>query len=171
MHAILQTPRLNLRLLTPSDADFILELVNDPAWLRFIGDRNIRTRSDAEAYIEKCLGMYRLHGVCSLAVEQKSNGSVIGICGLLKRDSLSDVDLGFAFLAHFRGQGFAREAAAAVLQFGYGTLNLDRIMALTHPENEASKGLLRKLGFRFETSRLTADGSVESQIFAYAGSR
>jgi [ribosomal protein S5]-alanine N-acetyltransferase len=164
---LVQTLRLNLRLLTLADAGFIIELVNDPAWIRFIGNRNIHDQKAAEAYIEKCLAMYRNHGVGSLAVELKSTNAVIGICGLLKRDTQRDLDLGFAFLEQFRGQGYAREAASAMLAMGHDTLGLERIIALTDPENTASITLLQKLGFRLESSIARPDGTVETTILVH----
>jgi [ribosomal protein S5]-alanine N-acetyltransferase len=163
----LETPRLHLRLLTAADAGFILQLVNEPAWLRFIGDRNVHDRAGAEAYIGRCLRMHEQHGVCSLGVEQRTTAEVIGICGLLQREHLRDLDLGFAFLERFRGQGFAREAASAVLEFGHRNLRRERILALTNPENTASIALLTKLGFRPESSVKRPDGTIETQIFVH----
>jgi RimJ/RimL family protein N-acetyltransferase len=142
------TPRLELRLLTRADASFVIELVNEPGWLRYIGDRNIHERSEAEAYIEKSLTMFRQHGVCLLAVDLKVDAIPIGICGLLHRSAAADVvDLGFAFLSRFHGQGFAHEAASAVLHVGHAALGHRRILAFTDPSNQRSIGLLTKLGF------------------------
>jgi RimJ/RimL family protein N-acetyltransferase len=146
---VLETDRLILRRLSTDDAEFILELVNDPAFLRFIGDRGVRTLDDARAYILKGpVDMYDRLGHGLYAVELA--GVPIGMCGLIKRDALEDVDLGFAFLPRFRGQGYAREAAAATLAYGRAALGLRRIVAITSPDNHASAGLLEKLGFRFE---------------------
>lgn len=167
MQLPIETPQLRLRLLTPADADFIRELVNEPAWLRFIGDRQIHTRPAAEAYIEKCLAMHRQHGVGLLAVELKGDAAPIGLCGLLQREHVSDLDLGFAFLERFRGRGFAREAAAATLRAGHEVLGHSRIVAFAHPENARSIALLQKLGFRFD-SRLTLPGAAsESCLFVW----
>jgi [ribosomal protein S5]-alanine N-acetyltransferase len=167
----IETKRLRLRLLTPADADFILELVNEPAWLRYIGDKNVRSRGDAETYIAQRHEMYRKHGVCVRAVELKNSGTAIGTCGLIKRDHLPHIDLGYAFLERFRGQGYAHEAAIAVLQFGYTVLKLPRIVALTHPENAASIGLLKKLGFAFDSSAYRADGTIETHLFTHVRDR
>lgn len=147
---ILQTQRLVLRQLTPGDAPFIFELVNDPDWLRNIGDRNVRSLDDARAYIEKGpMDMYARVGF-GLWLTTLKNGTPIGICGLLKRDTLEDVDIGFAFMPAFRAQGYAHEAAAGTLSYGRDTLGLRRIVATTVPHNDASGRLLEKLGFRFE---------------------
>ncbi len=164
---LLETSRLLLRPLTTGDAAFIFDLVNDPAWLRFIGDRQVRTLEDARRYLNRGpLEAYARLGFGHAAVVRKADGAVLGICGLIKRDGLDDVDLGFAFLEKFRGQGYAREAAAAVLTDGWGRLNLKRIVAILSPENTASSGLLERLGFRFERRlRLTPD-APESDLFA-----
>lgn len=161
----LETPRLRLRLLAPADASFIRELVNDPAWLRFIGDRHVRTTADAEAYIEKCLAMHREHGVGLLAVDLKSVSRPIGLCGLLRRPGLADLDLGYAFLKDCRSRGYAREAAACVLQHGATTLTPQRIVAYTHPDNAASAALLRSLGFQFEATTTIPGASRSSLLF------
>ena len=169
MHSLilLQTARLQLRLLTVADADFILELVNDPAWLEFIGDRNIHDRAAAGAYIGRCRAMHAQHGVASLAVEITATGEVIGICGLLRRDGVAELDLGFAFLERFRGRGYAREAAATVLAFGHQQLRQERILALVHPHNAASIALLLNLGFRFDSARPGKNGTHETRVFAH----
>lgn len=161
------TARLKLRPLKAADADFILELVNEPAWLRYIGDRNIRDRLAAEAYIEKCRAMHREHGVGSLAVEIVATGEVAGICGLLQREAATELDLGFALLGRFRGQGIAHEAALALLHHGHVTLGRERLLALVHPENAASIALLTKLGFRYESARPNAHGTAETHVFVH----
>lgn len=148
--SIFETERLTLRELTPDDAVFIFALVNDPDWLRFIGDRNVRSLADASAYIEKGpMDMYARVGF-GLWLTALKDGTPIGICGLLKRDTLEDVDLGFAFLPAFRARGYAHEAAAATMTYGRYELGLRRIIATTALDNDASGRLLEKLGFRFE---------------------
>lgn len=157
--SVFETNRLTLLQLTPDDATFILELVNDPAWLRFIGDRGVRTLEDARAYILKGpVASYERHGFGLYLVKRKEDGALIGICGLLKRDTLPDVDVGFAFLPQFTRQGYGFEAAAATLTYGHRVLGLQRIVAVTSPDNVASIRLLERLGFRFEKMiRLSAD--------------
>ena len=115
---VLETDRLILRWMSAGDAPFILELVTEPSWLRFIGDRGVRTPDDAREYIRKGpVDMYARLGFGLYLTERKEDGVPIGICGLLKRESLDDVDLGFANLPRFWGEGYAYEAALAVIAY------------------------------------------------------
>jgi ribosomal-protein-alanine N-acetyltransferase len=146
---VIETERLTLRWMTVEDADVILELLNDPDWLRYIGDRGVRTRADAEAYIlTGMIANYERCGYGFYMVERKPDGAPMGMCGLVKRDFLADVDLGFAFLPAFRIQGYAYESAAAVMDYARDTLELRRLVAITSLDNERSGRLLEKLGFR-----------------------
>jgi RimJ/RimL family protein N-acetyltransferase len=167
---VLRTERLILRRLTTDDAGFILALMNDPDWLRYIGDRGVRSLDDARAYLlAGPLAMYDQRGFGLYRVELRESGDSIGICGLLKRDTLDDVDIGFAILPAFRAQGYAFEAAAATLAYAKRELGLTRIVAIVSPENDASMRLLRKLGLALErTVRLTPNAK-EVGIFAPAG--
>jgi RimJ/RimL family protein N-acetyltransferase len=134
---ILRTHRLSLRHLTLADAPFILSLVNDASWLRFIGDRNVHSQEDAVRYIKDGpFAMHAKHGYSLWAVSLAESDSAIGLCGLLKRDCLPHADLGFAFLPQWRGQGYAREAAAATLHYGCSVLGMKRIFAVTAIDNE-----------------------------------
>jgi RimJ/RimL family protein N-acetyltransferase len=163
---ILETERLVLRRLTADDAAFILELLNEPAFLENIGDRGARTLSDARRYIAKGpVASYRRFGFGLYMVELKDSCAPIGICGLLKREMLDDVDIGFAFLQKFWSQGYARESAAAVLHFGWTKLRLPRIVAITKPTNQASITLLEKLGLRFEKIIALPDLGGENKLF------
>jgi RimJ/RimL family protein N-acetyltransferase len=149
MH-VLDTERLALRWLEPGDARFILELTNDPEWLRFIGDRGIRSLDDAGRYIAagpRAMCERLGFGLC--CAERRDDGTAIGVCGLIKRDWLDDADIGFALLPTFRGCGYAFEAAAATLRYGRGQLGLPRIAAIVSPANAASIRLLEKLGLQF----------------------
>jgi RimJ/RimL family protein N-acetyltransferase len=164
---VLETERLVLRQLTVDDDAFILELVNDPAWLRFIGDRGVRTLEDARGYIlSGPVDMYERLGFGLYAVELKAGGSAIGMCGLLKRATLPDVDLGFAFLPRYSGQGYASEAAAAMLAYSHRALGLTRVLAITSPDNDRSIRLLERIGFRFEGMLQLAEDD-EVRLFAY----
>ena len=157
---VFRTDRLALRTLDPEgDAAFILELLNDPGWLRFIGDRGVRTLEDAAAYVRNGPATsWGQNGFALLAVERTETPGPIGMCGLLKRDALDAPDLGFAFLPAARGSGYAREAAAGALRWAREAHGLDRILAITSPDNERSIRLLEKLGFRFDRFvRLAAD--------------
>jgi ribosomal-protein-alanine N-acetyltransferase len=156
---LFETPRLRLREFVPEDAAFILELVNEPDWLRFIGDRGIRDLDAARRYIaDGPRAMQAKHGFSLWCVTAKQDGSPLGMCGLIKRDTLEHVDLGFAFLARHRGQGYAREAAAATLAHA-AKLRLGPIAAITVPANARSIHLLEQLGFRFQEQRSLASGT------------
>jgi ribosomal-protein-alanine N-acetyltransferase len=162
----LETDRLVLRELTLDDAPFILELVNDPAWLRFIGDRGVRTLLDARAYLlAGPIAMYRRLGFGLWLVALKADGLPIGICGLIKRDTLQHVDIGFAFLPAHRGRGYAYEAASACLSYGRHTLGLDRIVATTALDNDASGRLLERIGLRFERVIQPAPDSPDLKLY------
>jgi RimJ/RimL family protein N-acetyltransferase len=164
---VLQTERLVLRWLADADAAFILELVNDPDWLRYIGDKGVRTLNDALNYIRTGpAAMYARHGHGLYLVELKGDAAPIGICGLIKRDTLADVDLGFACLPRYRGLGYAREAAAATLAYARGTLGLGRIVAITSPDNAASGRLLESVGMRLEGLVRLAGGDHDVRLFA-----
>jgi len=148
---LLETPRLVLRRLTEDDAPFILRLVNDPSWLENIGDRGVRTLEDAREFIRKGpLAAYARGEVGMQAVVPKDSGEPAGICGLLKRDFLEDVDLGFALLPEWRGRGIAGEAAAATVAHARAALGIRRIAAFISPGNARSGALLERIGFRRE---------------------
>jgi len=163
----LATARLVLRPLTLRDADFVLAVLNDPAFIRFIGDRHVRTREQAQEYIShgpvrdyKDLG----HGM--LLAEMKADATPIGLCGLLKREYLPDADIGFAFLPAYRSQGFALEAATAVIDHAFATLALPRILAVVQPDNVASRQLLQKLGMHVDRAFKIAANQSELLLLA-----
>lgn len=163
---ILETERLVLRELCATDAAFILQLVNDPAWLRFIGDKGIRTLEAARNYIlNGPVEMYQRHGFGLWLVELKEGKIPIGICGLIKREVLEDIDLGFAFLPDYLRKGYGFEAASASISFGKERFGLKRIVAVLSPDNVASTRLLEKLGFHFE--RLVRLSSEAPEINLY----
>jgi RimJ/RimL family protein N-acetyltransferase len=158
---------LALRWLGTSDATFILRLVNEPSWLKYIGDKGVRTLQDAESYI--CNGpvdMYRRLGFGLYLVELRDGGEPLGICGLIKRAALENVDLGFAFLPDFWGKGYAYEAGAGTMSYARNTLRLGRIVAIVSPDNHPSGKLLEKLGFRFE--RMVSLDSSGDDLKLYA---
>ena len=166
---VTQTERLILRRLTADDATFVFELVNDPDWLRYIGDRGIHTLDDARGYIATGpADMIARLGFGLYAVELKDDRTPIGICGLIKRDWLEDVDVGFAFLPAFRGAGYAREAAAATLEYAGGTLGFGHVLAIVSPENHDSVRLLEKLGLTFERMARPAADAKEVCVFGRA---
>jgi [ribosomal protein S5]-alanine N-acetyltransferase len=148
---ILETERLRLRRLTPDDAPFILELLNDPLFLRFVGDKGVRDRAGAEQYLRQGpMASYAQHGFGLFHVALRDGDVPIGMCGLLKREILQDVDIGFAYLPQFGGQGYATEAAQGVMHYGRTVLGLKRIVAITAPDNEASQNVLKKIGLRYD---------------------
>lgn len=164
---ILETERLIIRRLTLGDSEFILELLNDPSWMRFIGDKGVRTLDDARDYILKNpVAMYERLGFGLYLTKLKSENVLIGICGLIKRDSLEDVDIGFAFLPKFCGKGYAYEAASAVMAYGKIAFGLNRIVAITSSDNYSSAKLLKKLGFSFEKIVKLSDDSESVSLFA-----
>src|SRR5579883_1440073 len=171
MSIVLETFRLVLRRLEERDAEFVLTLVNDPAWLQFIGDRGVHTVDDARAYVRNGpIDMYARYGFGLYCVESKASGEAIGMCGLIKRDTLEDVDLGFAFLPPWRGGGYAYEAAEATMTYARETLNLKRVVAIVSPGNERSIALLEKLGFRFEKSlRLPPKDDQDTLLYVSEG--
>ncbi|MGH9875363.1 MAG: GNAT family N-acetyltransferase [Pyrinomonadaceae bacterium] len=163
---ILETERLVLRRLSADDAGFILELLNQPSFLRYIGDKGVRTIEDAIGYIQTGpQASYERFGFGLYLVELKESGVSIGMCGLIKRDSLPDVDVGFAFLPDYWSQGYAFEAAAAVMNYGREALGLKRIVAITSLDNAASIKLLEKVGLRFERLIKLADDQPEVRLF------
>lgn len=161
---VIETRRLRMVEFTPGDAAFVLRLLNEPSFLRFIGDRGVRTLEDATKYIaDGPVAGYAQHGHGLLRVLRRSDGEPIGMCGVLKRDSLPDPDIGFSFLPAHWSQGYALEAANAVMRHARGTLGLGRIVAITTKDNEPSIRLLGKIGFRLDG--LVTIGSEELKHF------
>ena len=164
---VLETERLVLRRLTVQDAPFLLRLLNEPSWLRFIGDRGVRTLEDARKYVlDGPIDMYERLGFGLYATTLREDETApIGICGLIKRAGLDDVDIGFALLPEFWGRGYAHEAASAVMAYAKDVVGLTRIVAITSLDNESSAKLLGKIGLRFErTIRLNGE---EVKLFAW----
>lgn len=154
-----RTARLRLRELHDGDADYLLQALNEPSFIEFIGDRGVRDLDGARRYLrERVQNQYATHGFGLWAIERLSDAQVLGMCGLIRRDSLPDVDIGYALLERHWNQGYAREAAAAVLSVADRTLKLPRVMAITAPENERSQALLRDLGFRWIEERDLPEG-------------
>jgi RimJ/RimL family protein N-acetyltransferase len=158
--------RLQVRHLVDTDAAFILELLNDPDFIRNIADRGVTTLEAARKYIATGpAASYARFGFGLSLVQLRDRATPIGMCGLLRRDSHPDVEIGFAFLPAFRGKGYAFEAAAAVLEFGTRSLRLDRIVALTTPENHTSIKVLEKLGFEFREILHLQEFARPSRLF------
>ena len=163
---IAETGRLHLRNLTDADAPFILELLNEPSFLRFIGDRGVRDLDGAVQYIGRQITSYETNGFGLWLVESKDNRAALGICGLVRRDTLPHADIGYAFLPRFWSHGYAHEAAAAVVDHARNTLGLKRLLAVTNPDNETSIRVLEKIGMKPEGMvRMTAD-EPEIRLFS-----
>lgn len=148
---VLETDRLLLRMFSTDDAEFVLELVNGPSFVQFIGDKGVRSIEDARRYLlDGPIASYEQHGFGLFLVTLKADQAAIGLCGLVKRDSLKDADIGFAFLPAFWSKGYAVESASAVIALANSSFGLTRILAIANPENARSIRVLEKLGLRFE---------------------
>jgi RimJ/RimL family protein N-acetyltransferase len=157
---VLETARLALRRMSIDDADFIRELLNDPDFVRYVGDRGVRTADDARRYIVTGpLDSYERFGFGLFLVEQKATAVPVGICGLLRRPTLPEVDIGFALLPEYRGRGYAHESASAVMRYAHDELGIERVVAIANTGNAGSVRVLGKIGLRFERMiRLSDDG-------------
>jgi RimJ/RimL family protein N-acetyltransferase len=164
----LRTDRLILREATEEDAPFFLDLLNQPEFVRFIGDRGVRNLRDAREYVRsRLIASYECHGFGLWIAVRQTDGAVLGICGLVKRDTLPDVDIGFAFLPRHGSRGYALESARAVLDWARGRLGLRRIVAITDPANSASIRLLERIGLRFERMLRLSQDATELKLFAW----
>jgi RimJ/RimL family protein N-acetyltransferase len=158
---VLDTPRLALHRFAPADAPFVLALLNDPGWLRYIGDRGVRTEDAAREYlVGGPMAMYAREGFGLWKASLRDTGEPIGMAGLIKRPTLPDVDLGFAFLPAFRAHGYAREAARACIDYARDVLKLPRLVAIVSPDNADSLRLLRAVGFGYERDVEMKPGDV-----------
>ncbi len=164
---MIETERLVLRKMSVEDAAFILELLNEPAFLRFIGDKKVRTLDDARQYIlTGPIESYARVGFGLYLVELRDTHTPVGICGLLKRETLDDVDIGFAFCERFWSMGYAMEAAIEAIAYGRNVLKLNRIVAVVSPDNARSIGLLGKLGFTFERMIQWPNQASEAALYS-----
>ena len=164
---MIETARLRVRRLTAADAGFIVSLLNDAAFLRYIGDRGVRSEADAIAYIDTGpAAMHARFGFGLDLVEDRERSEPMGICGLLQREDLDAPDLGFAFLPPFRKRGFAHEAAAAVLDDVSARLRIPRVLAIVQPDNAPSIDLLERLAFGFERMVRPAGSRTDLRLYA-----
>jgi len=165
---VLETDRLALRWATEDDAPFFLELLNDADWIRFIGDRGVRTIDGARGYIaDKLTSSYTRHGFGLYVATEKSSGERVGICGLIRRATLPDVDVGYALLPRHRGKGYALEATRAVIDHGRETFGLRRLVAITIPENRDSIRVLERAGMTFERIVRMPDDDDDLALYAW----
>jgi RimJ/RimL family protein N-acetyltransferase len=165
---IAETQRLNIRELNVDDAEFVLELTNAPTTIENIGDKGLRSVSDARRFIlEGPWTFQQKPGYGQFAIELKSTGDRIGVCGILYRDSLDLTDVGFALMPKFWRQGFAFEAATAVMEYGSKVLGVENIVGLTSEGNIASISLLEKLGLHFDSLvSMSADSDDKTQVYS-----
>jgi ribosomal-protein-alanine N-acetyltransferase len=164
---VLETERLLLRQFSTEDAEFILELLNEPSFIRNIGDRGVRTIEGANSYIlNGPVASYAKNGFGLYLVKLKETNESIGMCGLIQRDALEDVDIGYAFLPRFWSKGYAVESALAVKEYARNVIELNHIVAITDPENEGSIRVLEKIGFQFEKMVKLSEDDIELKLFA-----
>jgi RimJ/RimL family protein N-acetyltransferase len=164
---ILKTERLTIRRLELDDAAFILQLLNEPPFIENIADKGVRTLEDAKSYLRDVpLASYARHGFGLWRLGLKAGDVSIGIAGILKRDTMDDIELGYALLTEYWGRGYALEAATGVMAYARQQLGLDRIAAVVHPTNAASIVLLEKLCFEYERMVRLAEGEAEIKLFA-----
>jgi [ribosomal protein S5]-alanine N-acetyltransferase len=158
---IIETDRLTLSKVTEDDASFILALLNTPGWLKFIGDRGVKTIEDAQKYIqERFIKSYDDNGFGMYIIKLKNGNTPIGLSGLVKRPTLDDVDIGYALFDDFTGKGYAFEATKGVYNYGKKTLGLKRIVAIVNQDNKLSIKLLEKLGFYFEKMIISGEDEL-----------
>jgi RimJ/RimL family protein N-acetyltransferase len=164
---VLETYRLLLREFQETDAAFVLRLVNEPSWLRFIGDRGVHSLEDARRYLEDGpRASYARNGFGLWCVVPRESGAPAGMCGLVRRETLPEVDVGFAFLPEAWGRGYASEAAAAVLVHARDRLGLRRVLAITTPDNHPSIRVLERIGMRREGEIRLAGEDRDTVLFS-----
>ena len=164
---ILETERLILREIVESDDAFILDLLNQPSFIKYIGDRNVRNLEQSREFIEnRYRASYRDNGYGLYTVELKEDHTPIGMCGFVRRDTLPDADIGFAFLPQFERKGYAFESASAMMKYGREVLGLKRVLAITSVDNESSGRLLGKLGFKLDGVITMPNDTEELKLFS-----
>lgn len=166
---LVETDRLGLRHATLADAEFMCGLLNEPSWLANIGDSKVRTPQEAQQYIQdKIIAQYQAFGLGMYLVEIKTSGEPIGLCGLVRRDSLPGPDIGFALLPAYWSRGYAYEAARAVMVYGRSGLGLSKLLAIVKPDNLRSIKLVERLGFRYEGTHHHPTSLEELKLYAAA---
>jgi RimJ/RimL family protein N-acetyltransferase len=167
MRQILETERLRLREFNLQDSKFIVELLNSPGWLKYIGDRGVKTEEQAIQFLKNGpMKSYAENGYGLSMVEKRDEGTPIGMCGIIKRVVLETPDIGFAFLPEFCGKGYAFEIASATLKYAEETLRLPQISAIALPENSKSIKLLEKLGLKYRKHFQFPDTGKEMLLFS-----
>ncbi len=144
-----ETERLTLRQMDISDAVFLVNVMNTPKWLKFIGDRNVHSEEDGVKYItDRVLSQYERLGYSNFTVIRKSDGAKVGVCGLYDRPGLEGIDIGFAFLPEYEGMGYGFEAASKIKDAAFNVFEIPKLCAITSKENVASQRLLEKIGLK-----------------------
>ena len=163
----INTDRLTLRQFNLSDTEFIVQLLNNPSFIQNIGDRGVRTIADAEKYLENGpISSYERNGFGLLAVTLTDTGQIIGMCGLIKRPTLEDVDIGYAFLPEFWSKGYAFESVQAVMSHAKEVIGLKRVVAIVDPANARSIRLLEKIGMTFEKMVKLSEDDIDLKLFS-----
>ena len=163
---IIETERQLLCYLTGNNAEFILEILNSASWLKYIGDRNVKTLDDAKKYIkDKIIKSYKDNGFGLYLMRLKTDNSRVGLSGLVNRESLEDVDIGFALLEKYEGNGYAYEAASAVMNYAKTKLHLKRVVAITTDYNKRSQKLLEKLNMKYDKNIFIEGDEEELMLF------
>lgn len=164
---VLTTERLLIRMIKIEDAPFLVALMNDKDWIRYIGDRGIRTLEEAEAYIKaRFFKSYEEHGFGFYGIVLKDTFEMIGIVGLIDREGLDHIDIGYGMLPQFRGKGYAFEATKAIFEYASNTLKLEKIVAIVNPDNKGSINLLHKLGLSYEKMVRLPDEDKDIKLFS-----
>src|SRR5690349_1263235 len=164
---IIESERILLRPFTLEDVEFIVELLNTDGWIRYIGDRNVKTIEQARNYLlNGPMKSYETNGFGLSLAELKINHTPIGMCGLLKRDYLDHADIGFAFLPDYTGKGYAYEITTEIIGYGLKKLQMEKILAITLPENSAPIKLLENTGFRYDNNFITPDTGEELYLYS-----
>lgn len=166
MKIVMNTERLTLREIELEDAPFIFELMNEPPWIQFIGDRGIRTLADARGFIsDRLRPSYSRDGFGFWLVELAADPTPLGICGLIKRPGLEYVDLGFALCERYWGKGYARESSEAVIDFAREQAGLEHLAAIVNPDNDRSARLLESLGMEFQEIIQLEGEDIDLRLF------
>ncbi len=167
MKYIIQTDRLRLREFTLEDTKFIIELLNSPEWIRFIGDKNVKTEKQAKDYLKNGpIKSYLENGFGLFLVEKKDNKESIGMCGIIRRHNLENPDIGFAFLPDFNSNGYAYEITSATLMYAKNKLKIPKISAITLRDNEKSIRLLEKIGLHFIKTICLSNNEEELLLYS-----
>lgn len=161
---VLQTTRLSLREMESRDAPFIVELLTDPSFLANIGDRGVHDLEGAHAYIDRWRDNYARDGFGMWLVELRDTQEIVGMCGIVRRDTLPSPDIGYALLPRHWSKGYAVEACSAVRDHAIRVLGLPELLAIVSPGNAASVKVLERIGLRFKDN--VRVGEEDLQLFA-----